>query len=71
MGEIRAMWGNCGVILNHKETKWKLPQLLYADDADVLAESEKELDRMVSRSDKVYRRRVLKVNASRSMILCL
>lgn len=51
------------MLVNHGGTDQKLSQLFYADDAVLLAESVEELDRMVSRSDDVSRRRKLRVKA--------
>lgn len=39
-------WDECIIQLNYGGTKWKLLLLLYTDDADLCAESDKELDRM-------------------------
>lgn len=37
---MTAWWGDYGVILDHGETEWRLPLLLYIDDAPLLAKSE-------------------------------
>lgn len=66
--EIRVIWVING-LLNHGKTGWKLPHLLFADDAVQLPELEEELDRMEGCLDNVYRRRMLKVNMSKSETL--
>lgn len=58
-------WGDTSVLLNHGETKWQLPQLLYADEAVLLAESDEALSKMVGYFNDVCRRGMLKVNLSK------
>lgn len=43
---MRLKWGDCNVKLNHGGRKWKPLQLLNADDAVLLAESN-ELGKML------------------------
>ena len=44
-----------------EERKWRLPDLLYADDLVLCAESEEDLRAMVGRIVEMCRRRELKV----------
>lgn len=65
---MRMKIGVSDVQLNHGGTEWKLQQLLYVDDAVLLAESEEELYRMIGCSDEVCRRGILNENLSKSKI---
>ena len=48
-----------------------MPGLLYTNDLDLCGESEEELRAMVGHFAEVYRRRGLKVNASKSKVIML
>ena len=49
--------------------KWLLNTILFADDTVLLAESERELQRMVEVFDSVCKRRKLKVNVKKSKVM--
>ena len=49
-----------------EERKWRLPDLLYADNIVLYCESEEDLITMVRRFVEVCRRRGLKVNEVRA-----
>lgn len=51
----------------HIMVKWNENyQFLYADDAPLLVEWEKDLDKVMDRCDDVCKRQILKVNADKS-----
>lgn len=56
------------MILNHGETEQKLPKLLYAEDATLLAKSKGELVRMMGWFNDAHTRRMLKVNKSKMLV---
>ena len=57
--------------LSMEGRRWKLPYLLYADDTLLFSESENGLQEAVEVFDSVCNNRLLKVNASKSKIVCL
>jgi len=59
MKEVRELIGNVGVELKMRNKKWKVSHLLYADDAVLFAESEKELQESVNSFVDVCKRRKL------------
>ena len=69
MKEVKMRIRNEGAGLMKDGIEWKIPACLYADDAVLFAESEEELQRMVSAFDKVCERRKLKVNAKKSKVM--
>lgn len=62
--EMRARWGDCGVILHLAETEWMLMQLFWAADV-VLAKFELVVNGKVSWFNAVCGRRMLKVKADK------
>ncbi len=53
----------------NKGEAWKVPVILFADDAVLLSEDECELQGLVSEFGTVCRRRNLKVNANKSIVM--
>ena len=54
-----------------RSRKWRLPDLLYADDLVICGELEEGLKAMVECFVEVYRRRGLKFSADRSKLMVL
>ncbi len=48
---------------------WSVAACLFADDTELLAESERELQRVVDQFHSVCSRRKLRVNAGRSKVM--
>ena len=57
-------------LIEDGERMWELSQLLYADDAVFVADSEKKLQRLVTEFGRVCERRKLKVNIDKSKVMC-
>ena len=58
-----------GAELHENGSVWKIPACLYADDAVLFAESEENLQSMVSEFNRVCERRKLEVNAGKSKVM--
>ena len=71
MKEMKMGMGMRGVKLLEEGKEWRLPGLLYADDLVLYGESEEDLRAMVRRFVEVCKRRGVKVNASKSMVIVL
>jgi len=67
--EMKAKVGNVGVEMSIDKSKWKLNTILFADDTVLLAESEKDLQKLVNEFSTVCVRRKLKVNVSKSKVM--
>jgi len=67
--EIKAKVGNVGVEMIIDKTKWKLNTILFVDDTVLLAESIKDLQKLVKEFSTVCVRRKLKVNVSKSKVM--
>merc|ERR1711888_251428 len=64
--------GNVGVrMTDAREVEWLISQLLFADDTALVAESEKELQKLVTEFGVVCERRKLKVNVAKSKVLVM
>lgn len=66
---MRMRRSDSSVLPNLSETEQKLPQLLHANDAVFVAETEEWLERIVGHFDDLFGRRIQKLNASKIKIL--
>ena len=71
MKEVKMGMGRRGLRLLGDRRKWRLPDLLYADDLFLCSESEEDLREMVGWFAEVCRRRKPKINASKSKVMVL
>ena len=69
MKELKMRMRRRGVRFQEEGRKWRLPGLLYADDLVLCGESEEDLRMMVRRFADVCKRRGLKVNSGKVMLL--
>ena len=67
--EMKAKIGDVGVSMSVDGGKWCVNTILFADDTVLIAESEKDLQKLVSEFDNVCRRRKLKVNENKSKVM--
>ncbi len=65
MGEMKAKVGKIGVGMKLNGVDWSVAACLFADDTVLLAESERELQRVVDQFHSVCSRRKLRVNAGK------
>ena len=69
MREMKAKVGNAGAKLRMNDVDWPVVGCLFADDTVLLAESERELQRVVDEFHRVCTRRKLRVNAGKSKVI--
>ena len=69
--EVKRVMRRKGVRFQGEGRKWRLPDILYADDLDFCGESEEDLKAIVGRFVDMCRRRGPKVNAGRSKVILL
>ena len=69
MREMKAKVGNAGAKLRMNDVDWPVVGCLFADDTVLLAESERELQRVVDEFHRVCARRKLRVNAGKSKVI--
>ena len=69
MKEFRMRTAGKGAKMFKNGRMWTVPACLYADDAVLFAESEQELQRMVTEFDRVCERRKLRVNVGKSKVM--
>jgi len=67
--EVKARAGDGGIELCTDEAKWKLNTLLFADDTVLVAENERDLQKLVEEFNTVCQRRKLKVNVKKSKVM--
>ncbi|MCP5003018.1 MAG: hypothetical protein GY941_03575 [Planctomycetes bacterium] len=67
--EMKARVGDIGVGLQLDGVGWSLVASLFADDTVLMAESERELQRVVKEFDTVCKRRKLRVNVGKSKVM--
>ena len=67
--EMKAKVGDVGARLNLNGESWRVVTCLFADDTVLLAESERQLQKVVDEFHKVCLRRKLKVNAGKSKVM--
>jgi len=67
--EMKAKLGKVGAKLNVEGEDWWLITSLFADDSVLMAESEKELQKIVDEFNNVCKRRKLKVNVGKSKVM--
>ncbi len=60
---------NVGITMMNEGEAWKIPAILFADDAVLLSEDEWELQGLVSEFRVVCRKRNLKMNANKSKVM--
>ena len=61
--------GKTGAKLKMNRVDWSVAACLYVEDAVLLAESERELQRVVDQFNSVCSRRKLRVNAGKSKMM--
>ncbi len=66
---MKAKTGNLGTEMSIDNAKWKLNNMLFADDTVLLAESEKDLQKLVNEFSNICVRRKLKVNVGKSKVM--
>ncbi len=64
MREVKGKVGEVGVIMHDEGRKWVLNSILCTDDTVLIAESESDLQNLVSVFGSVCKRRKLKVNVN-------
>ena len=69
MREMKAKVGKVGARLKLNAGDWSVAACLFADDTVLLAESERELQRVVDQFHSVCSRRKLRVNAGKSKVM--
>ncbi|KAK3893161.1 hypothetical protein Pcinc_003002 [Petrolisthes cinctipes] len=69
MREVKAKVNGLGVKLRLNEANWSLVASLFADDTVLMAESERNLQRVVDEFQSVCKRRKLKVNVGKSKVM--
>ena len=69
--EVKMGMRRRGVRFLEDRREWRLPPVLYADDLVLCGESEEDLRAMVEWFADVCRRRGLKVNTGKSMVMVL
>lgn len=69
MKEVNARVMGKSMKLEHESREWEINQLLYEDDTVLIADSEKQLQKMVNVFGEVCWRRKLKVNADKSKVM--
>ncbi len=69
MREVGAKVGNVGARLKVNGVDWSIVACLFADDTVLLAESEKELQRVVDEFFSVCVRRKLRVNVGKNKVM--
>ena len=68
--EVNAsVMGHGQGLVDERDSMWELNQLLFADDAVLVADSEEKLRRLVTEFGRVCERRKLKVNAGKSKVM--
>ena len=67
--EMKAKVDGVGVEMCVNGDKWVLNTILFADDSVLIAENEKDLQKLVNVFDRVCKRRKLKVNANTSKVI--
>jgi len=67
--EVKARAGDVGIELCMDEAKWKLNTLLFADDTVLVAENERDLQKLVLEFNTVCQRQKLKVNVKKSKVM--
>ncbi len=67
--EIKAKIVNIGIEMRIDNAKWKISTKLFADDTVLLAESEKNLQKLINEISNVCVRRKLKVNVGKSKVM--
>ncbi len=68
MREMKAKVGKVGARLKLNGVDWSVAACLFADDTVLLAESERDLQRMVDQFHSVCSRKKLRVNAGKSKV---
>ncbi len=66
---MKSKIGNLGIEMSIDNAKWELSNMLFADDTVLLAESEKDLQKLVTEFSNVCVRRKLKVNVGKSKVM--
>ncbi len=66
---MKGKVGEVGVGMYTEGRKWVLNSILYADDTMLIAETESDLQNLVSVFDSVCKRRKLKVNVNKSKVM--
>ena len=71
MKEVREKAGDFGVTLQdeRRNIEWKVDWLIFGDDAVLLADSEKKLERLVQEFERVCQRRKLMLKEAKSKIM--
>ena len=71
MREVKQKVGETGASLWDESSKsvWKLGWLIYADDTALIADSERDLQKLVDAFESVCNRRKLSVNVSKSKVM--
>ncbi len=67
--EMKVRVWDLGARLNVRDVEQPLVAGLYADDAELLTETEGILQMIIDESDRVCKRRQLKVNAGKSKVM--
>ena len=67
--EMKAKVDGGGVEMCVNDDKWMLNTILFADDTVLIAENEKDLQKLVNVFDSVCKRRKLKVNVNKSKVI--
>ena len=67
--EMKAKVGKVGARMNVEGERWWLVTSLFADDSVLMAESESELQKIVDEFNMVCKRRKLKVNEGKSIVM--
>ncbi|KAK3893665.1 hypothetical protein Pcinc_002527 [Petrolisthes cinctipes] len=69
MREVKAKVNGLGMKLRLNEANWSLVASLFADDTVLMAENERNLQRVVDEFQSVCKRRKLKVNVGKSKVM--
>ncbi len=69
MRKVKGKVGEAEVRLYDEGRKWVLNSILFADDTVLIAESERNLQNLVTVFDSVCKRRKLKVNVNKSKVM--